>query len=206
MAYRKTPEVLENLAAVRNALLDAAERIGIDASIKEIAAEAGTAVGNVYTHFPDMRELRAAVIARRLQLDLGAMNAAASAATKPMAAIAAAIAVYVNRARKYRSMASITADATYRAGIVREFEQRIAKASNLPAGRLVGDPQAAMAAVAIYGALNAVLANHSRTRPIAADAPALVLLALRAIGAPGNVGMWTAAGCALAETLGRARI
>ena len=135
---------------------------------------------------------RADFVARRLQADLQAMEVAARSATKPIAAVAAMIAVYI----RLTPPPAFTADRSYRVGIVRALEDRI------KAARTTRRPD--MAAVAVYGLVNAVLVIQGVGEPgLGKDASALVLLALSTIGvAPyREAAGFAAAGCTLAEVI-----
>lgn len=79
MPYRKTEKVKARLAAVRESIITAAIGIiaqrGMDAMNSEnVAKRARIAVGTVFNHFPDMVELRAAIVAEVLSRDLAAIQ------------------------------------------------------------------------------------------------------------------------------------
>jgi len=205
MAYRKTRDVRDALAAKRELIVTSAvallERTG-EAGVIAVAAKAGVATGTLYVHFPDARELVAAAIARRLKDDLTAMDHAQLTATKPIASAAASIAVYINRARKCRGLASITADVTYRNGIVRAFEARITAAKrDLDPRQRPLPPE--LAAAAIYGALNAVLITKGLPATGDVVAPGLVLLALQMMGVSprSEAAGYAAAGLTIADVM-----
>jgi len=192
--YRKTKRVRAALAAKRETIIDAAaeliETTG-SAPVTEVALRAGVALGTIYGHFADARELLAAVIARRLQTDLKAMERAAGAATKRAAAAAATFAVYVHHNRHCRGLASITANTAYRTGITHAFEERIAQLRNA---------NAAVTAAAIYGMINAALGL--REPPVNVDGM-LVEWALRMTGINSREsGGFAAAGLTLADVMG----
>lgn len=79
MVYRKTAKVQAGLEARRALLIasatDVISREGIEAlSVNSIAERAEVSKGLLYQYFPDMTELRAAVVAELLSSDLAAVR------------------------------------------------------------------------------------------------------------------------------------
>lgn len=185
MAYRRTEAVIERLEEKRTGILKAAieqaEKVGLDAlNVRGVAERGDIAVGTIYLHYPNLTELVAAVVAHRLEVDLTAMRQVAR--TNPLAALAAAMSVYVHRLRKPLRLApTLTRNPSYRLGITREFDRLITAA--IERGK-IAPINAAMAATAVYGALNAVALAGSLGQPTQNNEPALILMLLRAVGVP----------------------
>lgn len=183
MPYRRTEAVIERLEEKRTGILKAAieqaEKVGLDAlNVRDVAERGDIAVGTIYLHYPNLTELVAGVVAHRLAADLTAMRQAAQ--SHPLAALAGAMSVYVHRLRKPLRLApSLTRNPSYRLAIIRELDRLIAATI---AARQIAPINAAMGATAAYGLLNAVtLAGHLGA-PTQKNEPALIAMALRAIG------------------------
>ncbi|MGP3533940.1 TetR/AcrR family transcriptional regulator [Microbacterium sp. RD1] len=71
----------QNIDALREAARTVFARAGVDAPVREIAAEAGVGVGTLYRHFPARSDLVAAVFTA--EIDATAAEAAALAAVHP---------------------------------------------------------------------------------------------------------------------------
>src|SRR3974390_1076979 len=201
MPYRRTENVVRRLAAREQAILDAASAIAGESGmtavqIAEVASRAGIAVGTVYRYFPSKTALVSALVKAVAARELAALRAAADAAPGPLSALAAAIATFAARALSVRRLAwaviaepvDASIDAVrldFRRALAAELERRIKTAI---AGRLLPDQDAAVAALAIMGALMEGLVGRL-ARPPDGDTVAnreavqiATLLALRALG------------------------
>jgi AcrR family transcriptional regulator len=175
MAYRKTEQVLAQLAAKREAIISAAVVLvktgGMEAVKSDaVAGQAGIAEGGLYKHFPDMEELRAVVVARFLELDVKAMRERAAEGKTPLQALASAIAVFYGRRTFKRRNRALTDSPAYREGIRKELELLMAAAG-------YGDAFTAAAALgAIYAVFDVPAAEQ------ADRARAATLFVLRGMG------------------------
>jgi AcrR family transcriptional regulator len=201
MAYRQTEQVVRRLAARHDAILAAAGEIAAEGGmaavhIAPVAQRAGIAAGTVYRYFPSKSDLVAALVAARAEQEILALRRAAEAAPGPLSALAAALACMSARSLAQRRLAFAllaepvepavdAARAAYRRAFAAELERLI---RNAIAGRHLPDQDAAVAAVAVVGALIEGLIG-----PLAPDAAgdrasgrarvqALSLFALRALG------------------------
>src|SRR5215831_1124494 len=201
MPYRQTENVVRKLAARHDAILAAARDLAAEGGmaavqIAPVAARAGVAAGTVYRYFPSKTDLVAALVAASSELELAALEAAATAAPGPLSALAAAITTFAARAleRRRLAFALITepvepdvdqARAAYRQALAGAFERLIRKAV---AGAHLPEQDAALAASALVGALVEGLIGP--LAPPAGDDPGktrervqmLTLFALRALG------------------------
>jgi AcrR family transcriptional regulator len=177
MVYRKTAKVVAGLSA-RRALfiassIDVISRDGIEAlSVNTIAARADVSKGLLYQYFPDMAELRAAVVADLLAGDLAAVRAVAEDGD-PLERLTAAIVVFYGRLGSANLAQFRFASPGHFAPMRKEMGAMINAAAPLaPKARL----QAASAALgAIYGI-------HALSDGSNFDASAAILFVLRAVG------------------------
>lgn len=177
MAYRKTEKILTHLANQRELLLDrAVTKIKISGFDKltsdTLAARAGVSVGLIYKYFPDMNELRAAIVQRLLDQDLAAIRDRTAAENHPVAALAAAIRVFYGFARVSNLFRAMSEQPAYRAGIRAELESLIKAA--VPD---MGPKPRAMAAASVLGAL-----YGSADADFNGGTPMAVSFALRGLG------------------------
>lgn len=166
MAYRKTEKVLAGIEQRKAAILAAAIHIigkhGMEAlTTDNIATRAQVSVGLLYKYFPDMTEMRAAVIAQLLARDLETIRDAGSL-EKGIRAWAK------NLAANYRLMSAICALPGYRVTMRAELTKMI---------RATGAENAPILSAVVYGA---VLEAASTLRP--RDEQTLVACVLRAVG------------------------
>jgi AcrR family transcriptional regulator len=188
MAYRKTETVIAQLAARREAIIDAAvdlvERGGREALTSARLAEAAeVSEGGLYKHFPDMGEVWAAVVARTLQADLAAMQAASG--LSPGVTLHGALIALYKRFTRRRLREALFADQNYRAGLHRAFRPIIAAC--LPED----DSRVAMLGAAVPGALIGVYQVHGQASGAAEKAAVFVV---RGLGLPSRVTAAVAAG------------
>jgi AcrR family transcriptional regulator len=179
MVYRKTEKVLAHLANQREMLLErAVTKIKISGFDKltsdTLAARAKVSVGMIYKYFPDMAELRAAIVQRLLDQDLALMRDRAAEETGALRAFSGSITVFYTfseNANLFRAMAEQPA---YRAGIRAELESLIKEAAPdlTPKDR-------AMSAASVLGAVYGLVDVSPSAR---IGAPMAVLFALRGIG------------------------
>jgi AcrR family transcriptional regulator len=201
MPYRQTENVVRKLAARHDAILAAARDLAAEGGmaavqIASVAARAGVAAGTVYRYFPSKTDLVAALVAASSELELAALEAAATAAPGPLSALAAAVTTFAARAleRRRLAFALITepvepdvdrARAAYRQALAGAFERLIRRAM---AGAHLPEQDAALAAAALVGALVEGLIGP--LAPAAGNDPGktrervqmLALFALRALG------------------------
>jgi len=201
MAYRRTDNVVRQLAARHGTIMAAARELAAQGGmgavqIAAVAARANIAAGTVYRYFPSKIDLIAALVVAQSENEIAALDEAADAAPGPLSALAAAIVTFAARALESRRLATamlaepveLALDAArlpYRRALAGAFERRIASA--LERGHL--PPQAAdLAAAALMGALIEGLIG-----PLAAESgddaaqirvqvQTLTLFALRALG------------------------
>jgi AcrR family transcriptional regulator len=199
MPYRRTERVVRKLNARHDAIMAAARDLAADGGmasvlIAPVAERAGIAAGTVYRYFPAKLDLIAALAAAQSAVEVAALDRAAEAAPGPLSALAAAIAIFADRAAAHRRLAfallaePVEADlesarAAFRAAIAAAFAQRIRRA--IAAGHLPGQ-DAALAAAALVGALIEGLVGPLAPQD---DPPArrlrvqtLALFALRGLG------------------------
>lgn len=177
MAYRKTETVLAQLAARREAIVDAAtelvERGGREALTSARLAEAAeVSEGGLYKHFPDMSEVWAAVVARALQGDLDALQEAREGA-RPWQGLHAALFALYRRFTRRQLREAMFADERYRAGLQRALRPMLADC--LPEA----DPRVALSA-AIVGTLAGLYQSCGQAQGAAAMAADFVLKGLGA--------------------------
>ncbi len=107
MAYRETPRILEKKERTRALILDAAARLVKEEtplSMDAVAARAGLAVGSLYTYFRNRADLVLALFEVRAQIELDALQEALEKHADAAEAIAAAIRVALQRARRNPGM------------------------------------------------------------------------------------------------------
>jgi|SRR5579883_158354 AcrR family transcriptional regulator len=184
MAYRRTERVLARLAGRRAEILaaaaDLAARDGLSAiNVDDVAAGAGIAVGTLYLHFPNLGELVAAVVAQRLERDLGAIRACHP--KDSAAGLAAALGAYLARARLSLPLTrSLAGEPGYWVCVTRELQDAIEAAVRR---REIPPCDAGLVAIAVWGALTAsVLQGAAGPK----TERAIIGLALRAIGYAGE--------------------
>lgn len=181
MAYRRTELVLATREGWRTkiiaAAIDVIKRSGIEnLKLPALVERGGFAKGLLYNYFPDIEELRAAVIAHLLDRDLTAMREAAES-EKGLYALAAALTILFSRWGHTRLATAAIGSPIYREGVRTELARLIKEAPVFgdltPKGRTIA---AAGAMGALYG-LHDVGEGVGRNRPQAA-----VLFALKGIG------------------------
>jgi AcrR family transcriptional regulator len=201
MAYRRTDNVVRQLAARHGAIMAAARSLAAEGGmgavqIAAVAARANIAAGTVYRYFPSKTDLIAALVVAQSEMELAALDEAAETAPGPLSALAAAITTFVARALESRRLAcamlaepvELAIDAVrlpYRRALTDSFERRIAIA--LERGHLP-EQAPALAAAALMGAL--IDGSIGPLAPPAEDDPAairaqvqtLTLFALRGLG------------------------
>jgi len=187
MAYRKTDGVLAALAAKREAILEAAlslmAEIGAEGvTTNALAARAKVGVGSLFTHFPNIEEIKTAAAGQVLAGDLAAMREAASRERFPLNALAAALAVFYRRQTKPRLARALAGMPAYRNGVRRELARLIAHAMDIDGvnAKLL----AAASLGALYGVLEALGAKHDEG-PNAAISYVLLGLGVPSRGANG---------------------
>lgn len=166
MAYRKTEKVLAALAARRDLIIASAIDIMAKSGAEALTADAISersemSVGAIYLNFPDMVELRAAIVQEVLTRDLAVIREAGT--------LGKGIRAFAQRlSGNYRVMSWVGAQPVYRTGIRAELAKLIKSAG--------GESPAMFAAVA-YGA---VFEAASTLRP--RDEVALTACLLKAFG------------------------
>jgi len=200
MPYRRTDNVVRQLAARHGAIMEAASALACEGGmgavqIAAVALRANIAAGTVYRYFPSKIDLIGALVEAQSDAEIAAIAAAADAAPGPLSALAAAIAAFAARSLAQRRLASAmliepveaaldAARLPYRRALTAELEGRIRAARDrglLPA------QDAALAAAALMGALIdgllGPLAPVSEDRPrMHAQVQTLTLFALRGLG------------------------
>ena len=201
MAYRRTDNVVRQLAARHGAIMAAAGGLAAEGGmgavqIAAVAARANIAAGTVYRYFPSKTDLIAALVAAQTEIEIAAIGEAAEAAPGPLSALAAAIATFATRTLEGRRLASAmltepvelaldTARLPFRRALIRELDRRIAGA--IERGHLPVQASGP-AAVSLMGALVDGLIGPLAPRPnddpaaIHAQVQTLTLFALRALG------------------------
>jgi AcrR family transcriptional regulator len=200
MPYRRTDNVVRQLAARHGAIMAAAQALAVEGGmgavqIAAVALRANIAAGTVYRYFPSKIDLIAALVEAQSEAEIAAIAAAADSAPGPLSALAAAIAAFAARALAQRRLATAmlvepvepaldAARLPYRHALVSELEARIRAALEreiLPA------QDAALAAAALMGALIDGLIGP--LAPVSDDparrhaqVQALTLFGLRALG------------------------
>jgi AcrR family transcriptional regulator len=200
MPYRRTENVVRQLAARHGAIMAAAEALAVEGGmgavqIAAVALRANIAAGTVYRYFPSKIDLIAALVEAQSDAAIAAIAGAADAAPGPLSALAAAIAAFATRALAQRRLATAmlvepvepaldAARLPYRRALASELEARIRAALDR---ELLPAQDAAFAAAALMGALTDGLLG-----PLApvSDDPArrhaqvqtLTLFALRGLG------------------------
>jgi len=166
MVYRRTETVLARLAKRRDAIINTAiacvDRDGFESlNVNVVADQARIAVGTIYLHIPNRDELIAAVVARCAQDHAMAVGSAAIG-LPPMKALAAAINAYVHIfSTTRRLLPALMGREPYRKAIVGELARIIVRGQEH--GMAAGN--ADMLALAIVGALNAVLVSRLDATP-----------------------------------------
>ena len=122
------------------------------------------------------------------------MATAGNAATNRLGALAATIAAYCGSMRRLpRVTQAIVSEPSFRTAIVRDFEDRI---------RQTRHPHPDVAAIAIYGLLNAVLASRLYGIGSTEAASTALVMALQGLGLDRQEAAgFAAAGLALDQTL-----
>ncbi len=201
MPYRRTDNVVRKANARHDAILAAVRAIAAEGGmaavqIAAVAERAGVAAGTVYRYFPSKTELVAMLVDTLVEEELTALRQAADSAPGPLSALAAAMTAFAARALAERRLAFAmmaepvepeidAARRGYRAAIASELARDIGAA--LAAGRLP-DQDAAIAALAIMGALSAGLLGSVDPKPggtaaeTRAAVQAITLFGLRALG------------------------
>jgi AcrR family transcriptional regulator len=166
MPYRRTDNVVRQLAARQGAIMEAAEALAAQGGmgavqIAAVAVRANIAAGTVYRYFPSKIDLISALVEAQSDAAIAAIAAAADAAPGPLSALAAALAAFAARALAQRRLASAmlvepveqaldAARLPYRRALAAELETRIRAA--LERG-LLPMQDATLAAAALMGAL-----------------------------------------------------
>lgn len=177
MAYRKTEKVLAELEAVRTSIIasaiDVIRKSGHEGlTMDGVKARAKCSVGALYSRFPDLAELNAAVTTQLLNRDVEAIRALP--AGDPIQTLAGALLVFYSRLENPNLLRMLMAQPAYRLALRAEVE-RLIRAAGIDGTA----KERAMAAAAALGAIAGLVdvADGSKTR-----APAAILLALRAVG------------------------
>jgi AcrR family transcriptional regulator len=176
--YDRTEQIEAASAARRTMMFAAAiaviKRYGMEALGVDTIAERGKfSVGVIYKEFPDIDELRAAVIGHLLARDLAAMRGAAEVENNPHVALVAALTALFNQFDNTRITTAAIGSPIYREGIRAELERLLKAATNLP-------PKARATAAA--GAMGALYGLHDVGDATRNRASAAVLFALNGIG------------------------
>lgn len=174
MAYRKTEKILAHLANQRELLLARAvtkiKISGFDSLTSDtLAARAGVSVGMIYKYFPDMVELRAAIVQRLLDQDLAAIRDRTAGEDPICALITAVMTIYefTENGNLFRAM---IAQPAYRAGIRGALEPLIKAATPNRTPKAC-----AMGAACVLGAISG-LADVSATPRTGASMAAMFVL------------------------------
>lgn len=176
MAYNKTEKVLAGIEARKNLFLAAAIDIiskhgTVGLTVNAVAEGSGQSVGLIYKYFPDLTELRAAVVQQQLDRDLAAIREAATGA--PGAQLASALAVYYARLKKPKLVHALSAEPIYQLGISAEIAKLIrATLDFTPKG-------ASLAAAGTLGALCALAVANDGAKMKPQE---VLLFVLRGIG------------------------
>ena len=200
MVYRRTERVTAQLASRQAAIMAAARALaresGISAvQIVPVAQRARIAPGTVYRYFPSKDDLVSAVIGAIAEEELSALRAAAAAAPGPLSALAAAIMIFASRMLQERRLAwAMLADPgdagatagglAFRRRLLGAFEELIraaAAAGHLPA-EVPGFAAAALIGAALEGLVGPFAPHRDGSDDPRADAQALTLFTLRALG------------------------
>jgi AcrR family transcriptional regulator len=182
MPYRPTERTEARRTEARARIVRAAHELIArggyrEASIAAVASRAGVATGSVYRHFPSKADLFAEVFRNASQREVDAVAAAAAGASGPAPArIAAAVAVFAQRALAGRRLAwALLAEpvdpAVEAERLVFRAAYRDVFAAVLRAGVAAGELPAqdcALSATALVGAIGEALAGP--TSPTAAGA------------------------------------
>ena len=200
MAYRRTDNVVRQLAARHGAIMAAAAALAAEGGmgavqIAAVAARANIAAGTVYRYFPSKTDLIAALVVAQTEMEIVAIGEAAGAAPGPLSALAAAIASFAARALESRRLASAmlaepvelaldTARLPYRRALAGEFERRIAGAierGHLPA-QSPSLAAAALMGALVDGSIGPLAPPNNGPAAIRDQVQSLTLFALRALG------------------------
>lgn len=173
MAYRKTDKVREQIAAKREAILDAAEAImagkGIDAlTTASLTARAKISIGGLYHQYPDLDGVIAGVGARALARVVEPMRAVADSARRGEETMAGAMMVLygqLDKPRLARALLSIPLFARgirqELAGMIRDFGSITPRESEFRAAAILG------ATVEILATFGPELPNAKRAARVA---------------------------------------
>jgi AcrR family transcriptional regulator len=201
MAYRRTRQVVQRLAARQIAIIAAAQTLAAESGmatvqIAPVAARAGIAAGTVYRYFPSKTDLVRALVAAVAEREIGALHGAADAAPGPLSGLAAAVITFAARAMRNRRLTwavmaepvDAEVDAVqldYRRSLAAEFRDRIRAAQD---GGHLPDQDAALVSAALVGILLEALIGPLAPAPtdgpgkVRETAQMLTLLSLRALG------------------------
>jgi AcrR family transcriptional regulator len=181
MAYRKTDKVQAQLAAKREALIDATidliEVDGLWPGSPRVARHAEVAEGGIYRHFPTADDLRAAVVGQVLQGDLNAIAAASAGIRGPYAQLHGALVALYRCFTRRRLREFLFAEPRYREGLRRALAPLISAC-------VAQEVDSRVVPAAVVGALFGVYQNCGQAQGaafMAAD------FALQGIGASDRV-------------------
>src|SRR5262245_34502113 len=110
MPYRRTENVVRQLAARHGDILRAAQELAAErgmaaVQVVAVAERAGIAAGTIYRYFPSKTDLVTAMVEARTQAEVAALRRAASAAPGPLSALAAVITTFALRMLANRTLA-----------------------------------------------------------------------------------------------------
>ncbi len=184
MAYRKTAKVLAQIEARRQAIIAAAmdviARDGIEALTTDaLRKRADMPVGLIYHYFADLTEVMAAVVQQMAERDLAAIRATVDGIADPVEKLADALAVYYSRLEQPKLIHAIAWRPAYKTALRDEFAPLIRRA--------VDGLTPKAARLAASAALGAFYGAHDLSEGSRKDAPAVLLMALRAVGVPDRV-------------------
>jgi AcrR family transcriptional regulator len=202
MVYRRTERVTAQLASRQAAIMAAARALARESGIAAVqivpvAQRVGIASGTVYRYFPSKDDLVSAVIGAIAEEELSALRAATAAAPGPLSALAAAIMMFASRMLQERRLAwamlvdpgdagATAGRLAFRRSLLGAFEELIqaaAAAGHLP-GEVPGFAAAALIGAALEGLVGPFAPDRDGSDDPRADAQALTLFALRALGLP----------------------
>jgi len=181
-------------------ILDAAQRVFSrsayrDASVDQIADEAGTSKGGVYFHFPNKEAIFLALLDRTAERLRKKIESATAAVEDPVAKADTALRTVLGTFAKHRALARLFMVEALGAG--REFHQRTAEIRGQFAALieqhldvaiaqgLISEIDTTIASRAWFGAVNEVVTHwllSDRPRPLEDSYDALRPLLMRSIG------------------------